>query len=182
MFKLKIVVREMPEQIQNEIDRRHRSTVSILAVQLAIVAILLAASWFLAGKFYPFGAPADDASFSIENLTNAGGGNSVTTTLWIAILAIAVSAFLLRRLTFATSVLQDAATIKGASGLLETLQTKTALLASLGLIIAVLGFVISLISGNFLDMLRAGAVASIVLFINFPRKTAWQRFVQAVTK
>jgi hypothetical protein len=176
-------VKELPEQIQNEISGRYKTTVSILVTQFLIVAILLIAAWFLAGKFYPFGMPTGNASFSIENLTDTNNGNTIATTLWITILAVAVSSFLLRRFIFAPNVLKDIAIIKGTSNLLKSLQTKTVLLAGLGVVIAILGLIIALISGNITDMLRAAIIAAIVLFINFPRKTAWQRLLaQAATK
>ena len=103
------------------------------------------------------------------------------TFLWIVALVIAIGAFLLRRVLFAPSALRDAATLKGASGVLQSLQSKTILLAALGEAVAVIGFVITLSSGDIFDMLRAFAVALIVLFVSFPRKSAWLRVAEAAS-
>lgn len=173
-------MKELPKQIQNDVDHWYRRTISILATQFLVVIILVGAAWFLAGKFYPFGEPTGDASFSIENLTNPNSGNIVATTLWITILAVALSSFLLRRLIFSSDALRDTMTIEGAHGLLKSLQTKSIAVAFLGVIIAILGFIVTLISGNFTDMLRAAIISAIVIFvvfINFPRKNAWQRLL-----
>lgn len=176
------MLKQLDEQTANLLDRRYRATATILFAQIIVLIILTVVSVLIAGRVQPFGAITGESSFSIENLTNpnvAGGVSTVTTFLWIAILAVAVSAFLLRRVILAPAALRDTATIKGASGLLQSLQTKTVLLATTGGLIAVLGFVISLISGDYSDMIRAALVATIIFLINFPRKSSWSKLAQA---
>lgn len=178
-------MKELNEQTAKDLDQRYKATTVVLFALIATIVILTVVSFLIAGKLQPFGATTGEASFSVENLTNpnAGGGNTTLTTfLWITILALAVAAFLLRRVVFAPAVLRDAATVKGASGLLQNLQSKTFLLAALGEIVAILGFLISLASGDWLDMLRAAAIAAIVLIINFPRKSSWHKLASAASR
>ena len=176
-----MVSKQLDEQLSRVLNRRYRTTATILFSQFFSVLLLTVASILLAGRFQPFGATSGEASFSVGNLTNAPSGNGVTTLttfLWIAILALAIAAFFLRRVVLAPATLRDTATIKGAVGLIHSLQTKTIFLAALGEAVAVCGFVISLASGNYTDMIRAALVAAIVFFINFPRKSSWQRLAQ----
>lgn len=176
-------MKQLDEQTNVELNRRYKMTATILLTQIFVVAILAAAAWFFAGKFMPFGTPATDASFELEKLTNpSAGGSTLTTFLWITILAIAIAAFLLRRVIFAPAVLRDTATIGGAVGLLRSLERKTILLASLGEIVAFLGFVIALASGSPFDMFRALLVSFVVFFVSFPRKSAWQRLAAAASR
>ncbi len=178
------MLKQLDEQTTNLLNHRYRAVATILFAQIFTVILLTVVSIFIAGRVQPFGATTGEASFSIKNLTNpnAGGGNeTLTTFLWVAILALAFSSFLLRRMVLAPATLRDTATLKGASGLLQSLQTKTILLAGLGDAIAVLGFVISLASGNYSDMIRAALVAVIIFFINFPRKSSWSKLALAAS-
>jgi len=157
-------VNPIPEQTNNELDRRHKSTGLIIRAQILIAVVLTAVAWFIT---------ADNASNAVP---------SIVGILWIVILVIAIGAFLLRRVLFAPAVLRDTAVIKGVKGLFQSLQTKTILLAAMGEIIAVLGFVVSQLSGDKYDMLRAAGIALIIFFISFPSKSAWQRVAQAAAK
>lgn len=131
--------------------------------QVAVTIVLTAIAWFAAGQ------------------ANANAPQTLANVLWIVLLVIAIGAFLLRRVMFNPEVLRDAATIKGASGILKSLQFKTILFSALAETIAVIGFVISLMNGDRYDMLRAAAVALIVFFISFPRKKGWELLAQSAT-
>lgn len=174
------MIKQLDEQTGNILNQRYRSTAVIIFSQIFSVILLTVVSIFIAGRVQPFGVTSGEASFSVGNLTNAnqGGTTTLTTFLWIAILALAIAAFFLRRMILAPTAIRDTATIKGASGLIQSLQTKTIFLAALGEAIAIFGFVISLASGNYSDMVRAAIVAGIIFFINFPRKSSWQRLAQ----
>jgi hypothetical protein len=168
-----------------QLDRVYKKTATFFFAQVLGVLILTLLAFFLAGKIQPFGAASGEASFSIENLTNpnaAIGSAALTTFLWIAILALAVGVFLLRRVLFAPATLRDAAVVGGSNGLLKSLQTKIILLVTIAEIVAILGFIISLTSGNWTDMLRAALVAAVLFFINFPRKSVWQKLADNATR
>lgn len=178
------MLKQLDDQTNILLDKRYRSTATLLFAQIFILILLSVASVFLAGRLQPFGQTTGETSFSIENLTNpnvASNVSTLTTFLWAAVLALAVSAFLLRRVILAPSTLRDTATLGGASGLLKSLQGKTILLSALGGGIAIIGFTISLASGNYSDMIRAALVAIIIFFINFPRKSSWRKLAQAAS-
>ncbi len=176
------MIKQLDEQTTTVLNQRYRTTATILFSQIFSVILLTVISIFIAGQVQPFGPTSGEASFSVGNLTNAPAGNglaTLTTFLWIAILALAIAAFFLRRIMLAPSVLRDTATLKGALGLIQSLQTKTIFLSALGEAVAVFGFVISLASGNYSDMIRAALVAAIIFFINFPRKSSWHRLAHS---
>ena len=176
-------MKHFDEQNTSELNQRYRTAAIVVAAFFAVAVGLTIAAVLLAGKVQPFGAATGEASFNVDKLTDPNAaGSTLTTFLWITILALAVSAFLLRRAIFAAATLRDTATLKGVSGLLQSLQTKTVLLASFGLTIAVLGLIIALASGSWFDAVRAAAVAAIVLYVSFPSKSAWQRLAQAANK
>jgi hypothetical protein len=66
------------------------------------------------------------------------------------------------------------------SGLLDTLQGTTIQIAFIGGAIALMGFIMSMLTGEPFDMLRAGGVALVVLLYCYPRKSAWQRVVDGI--
>ena len=151
---------QLSKQQQIELDSRFNRTMLIYWAQVAVTVILTVVAWFTAGQA-------------------AAAPQTLPTVLWIVLLVIAIGAFLLRRVMFGPQVLRDTATLKGASGIIKNLQFKTILFAAMGETIAVIGFVISLITGDKYDMLRAAAIALIVFFISFPRKKGWQALAQS---
>jgi hypothetical protein len=76
--------------------------------------------------------------------------------------------------------LTDIAAVKGISALLKTLQDTTIQVASIGGAIALMGFVITILTADWTNMLRAGGVAAIVLIYCYPFRGAWQRVVTQI--
>lgn len=152
---------QLSEQKQIELDSRYNRTMIVFFAQVATTVFLTAIAWFVAGQ------------------TDAAAPQTLPNVLWIVLLVIAIGAFLLRRVMFNPQVLRDTATIKGATGVIKNLQFKTILIAALGETVALIGFVISLMTGDKYDMLRAAAIALIVFFISFPRKKGWQILAQS---
>ena len=103
------------------------------------------------------------------------GNRSLAMALWISILVFGLGSFVLRRTRFQAARLQDIAALRGISGLLVTLQGTTIQIACIGAAIALMGFMVTIMTGNKYDMLRAGSVAAIVLISAFPQRSAWQR-------
>jgi hypothetical protein len=147
------------QQVQAELDRRHRLATLFVAGFLVLDLLLLMIAYVAADRLFrridPWMAMA----------------------LWIAILVFGLGAFVLRRTKFATMRLQDIAALKGTSGLLKTLQDTTIQVASIGGAIGLMGFMITIIKGDWTDMLRAAGVSAIILIYGFPIKSAWQRVV-----
>ena len=101
--------------------------------------------------------------------------------LWISILVFGLGAFVLRRTKFSALRLKDIAAVKGTSALLKTLQDTTIQVASIGGAIALMGFMVTILTGDWTNMLRGAGVAGIVLIYGFPFRSAWQRVVIQLT-
>jgi hypothetical protein len=157
----------MEQRVENNaelLEKRYRTAVIVVISQIVITLVLIAGSWFV-------------ISFSGNDIND-----SALSALWLLVLCIAISAFVLRRMLFSWERLKNVALLKGVKGLLTGLQTNTILLSSLGEVIAIIGFLIAVLSGNKNEMLRAGAVALIIFLINFPRKTTWKKVLAAAEK
>lgn len=147
-----------------ELDKRYRTTVFIVLAQIFVVLFLIFGGRFL--------APSIPANLSGQDLT----------TLWVALLFIAVGSFIMRRMFFSWERLKNIALLNGIGGLLGTLQRNSVLLSVFAVVIALLGFVISVFSGVSSDIYRAGAIALVVFLINFPRKKVWKTIVANLEK
>ena len=108
------------------------------------------------------------------------GDPSLAMALWIAVLVFGLGAFAFRRTRFNAVRLQDVAALQGVTGLLATLYGTTVQVAYIGGAIALMGFVITILTGNKYDMLRAGGVALIVLLYSYPVRSAWKRVVHGI--
>jgi hypothetical protein len=98
--------------------------------------------------------------------------------LWLVILVCGLGVFVLRRTRFSAMRLQDLAAVKGISALLATLQGTTIQIASIAGAIGLMGFIITIITADWSNMLRAAGVSVIVLIYCFPFKSAWERTVR----
>jgi hypothetical protein len=150
------------ESTRNELERRHSATVNVVRAMavLILLLILLALSGVLAGAI-PF--------------------NPMTAnTLRFAIIFLGVGAVVFRRTRFSTMRLQDIAALRGAAGLLATLQTTTVIVALIGGVIALIGFVISMMTATGTDMLYLGVIAVAVLIYCYPRRKAWHAVVRSM--
>jgi hypothetical protein len=147
------------QNLQNELARRHRTATLFVAGFFVLDLLLLAIAYFSSDRIFRPGDP------------------SIVMGLWIAILVCGLGAFVLRRTRFAAMRLQDIAALKGISGLLKTLEGTTIQIAAIGGAIALMGFIITILKGDWTDMLRAAGVSAIVLIYCFPFKSAWQRVV-----
>jgi hypothetical protein len=150
------------ESIQAELARRHRTAAMVVGAMLGLTVALVAIGFAKSESLYRPGDP------------------SLAMALWIAILIFGLGSFVLRRTRFQTMRLQDIAALRGVSGLLASLQGTTIQIAFIGGAIALMGFVVMIMTGNKYDMLRAGGVAAIVLLYAYPQRSAWQRLVRAI--
>src|SRR5688572_2650152 len=148
---------EQPKSALPELERRHKATVTIVRV-LLIVTLLLSAVAFLISKSLP---PRNNPSLDIA--------------VRITILIFGLGAMALRRTKFSTMRLQDIGALKGASGLLITLQRTTLQVAGLGIVIGLVGFIATLMTANDFYAYGAGLVAVAVLLYCYPTRTSWER-------
>jgi hypothetical protein len=149
------------ESIQMELARRHRTAAMVVGALLGLTVALVLIAFVASESLYRPGDP------------------SLAMALWIMILIFGLGSFVLRRTRFQTMRLQDIAALRGLSGLLATLQGTTLQVAFIGGAIALMGFVVTIMTGNKYDMLRAGGVAAIVLLYSYPQRAAWQRVLRA---
>jgi hypothetical protein len=145
--------------LQNELVRRHRTAALTVAAFLILDFALIAIAYFATDRIFRPGAP------------------STIMGLWIAVLVFGLGAFVIRRTRFSTMRLKDIAALRGVSGLLKTLQGTTIQVAFIGGAIALMGFVITILTGDWTNMVRAAGVSAIVLVYCFPFRNAWQRVV-----
>ena len=147
-----------------EIEKRYRTTVLIILAQVFVVLLLIAAAFLFAFRV--------QTSLTEQDFTS----------LWVGVLFIAVGSFILRRMFFTWERLKNVAILKGVSGVLGTLQRNSIILSIFGLLVGLIGYLISLFTGSGFDMLRAGAIALVVFLINFPRKRIWKTIVSNLEK
>lgn len=148
--------------IYDELERRHRFAALCIGGAFLLTLILTAVAYFARDLIYRPGSPP------------------TRIVLWIAILVFGLGAFPLRRASFSAMRLKDIAALRGVKGLLITLQRTTIQLALLGTAIALMGFILSMLTGEPFDMLRAGGIAVIVLLYSYPQRYSWRRVVQGV--
>jgi peptidoglycan/LPS O-acetylase OafA/YrhL len=147
----------LSDSVQSELIRRHKA-VSATIIGLLVGTVLLCIIAYL-GKGYFRQDP----------------NPTLYTALRITILILGLGAVTLRRTRFSTMRLQDIAGLKGASGLLDTLEKTTLEVALIGAAIAVLGFAATVMTGNDFYSYWAGVVAVAVLAYSYPTKSSWQR-------
>jgi ABC-type uncharacterized transport system permease subunit len=147
-----------------ELEKRYRRAVFIVLAQVFAVLVLIFVSWLFAPKI--------ETNLSNQDLT----------TIWVAVLFIAIGSFILRRMFFSWERLKNIGILKGVPRLLRTLQRNSVILAVLALVVAFLGFLLAAFSGNSWDMFRAGVIALVVSLINFPRKKIWKTIVSNLEK
>ena len=153
----------MAESVGDELGRRHRSAVLSVSAMLGLTALVVVLAY--TGVRLPL--PAGLHSPIVYG------------ALWLTILFFGLGAIAVRRARFAAVRLETIASLRGPSGLLATLQRTTRLVALLGGAIALLGYVLTLLTDDPTNMRNAGVIALAVLFYAYPRRSAWQRVVAA---
>ena len=145
------------ESHASELDRRHKSTRTTV-ISLLCGVLLLCVLAYVSKRFL---IPKNNPSLDIA--------------VRITILIFGLGAVALRRTKFAAMRLQDIGALKGASGLLITLQRTTLQVAGLGTVIALVGFIATLTTANDFYAYGAGLVAVAVLLYCYPTRTSWER-------
>lgn len=152
------------DNTQDELARRHAAAVRVVfavflfTILLAVLALVVASRSSL--TFNP----------------------TLANTLRFVVVFLAAGAFYFRRTKFSAMRLRDIGALRGASGLLATLQRTTVLVALIAAVIAALGFYISLLTGDGKDMLYFGVIAAVVLVYCYPRRAAWASVVNATAE
>ena len=148
------------EGIQDELARRHRAaSLTVWAVAaLTLLLLALALTGALRG--------------TVEPDPQLGGSVRIVAAVF------AVGAIVYRRTKFSAMRLRDIAALRGPSGLLKTLQTTTVRVALIGGGIALMCFVVALMTGAASDRWLC-VIALAVLFYAYPRRSAWRSVLEA---
>jgi hypothetical protein len=154
-------VAQNADNAQDELARSHGAAVRAVFAVFLFTLLLVALAFVV--------APRVSLTFN-PTLAN---------TLRFIIVFLGVGAVYFRRTKFSAMRLRDIAALRGTPGLLQTLQRTTVLVALIGAVIAALGFYISLMTGDWKDMLYLGVIAVAVLLYCYPRRAAWASVVDA---
>jgi F0F1-type ATP synthase assembly protein I len=152
--------KDVTESAQSELRRRHKAAATTVG-SLLIAVVLVSVIAYLGKKYF-----------------RQQPNPSLDVGLRIVILILGLGAVALRRTRFSTMRLQDIGALKGATGLLTTLEKTTLQLAILGAGIAALGFSGTLFTGNDIYTYWAGLIAIVVLVYCYPSRKSWERTVQ----
>jgi len=147
----------------DELARRHGAAVRVISavfmLTLVLVALALAVTPRLSARFY-------------DPIT--------ARSLLFVILFLGLGSIVFRRTKFSAMRLRDIAALRGASGLLDTLQRTTVYVALAGGAVAVLGFVFTVMSGDRTNVFYPAVIAVVVLVYSYPRRAAWRGVVDAL--
>lgn len=151
---------DQPRSALPELERRHKATATTVRLLLILTIVLSAVTFFVSKSIPPQNNPSLDIAVRIT------------------ILIFGLGAMALRRTRFSTMRLQDIGALKGASGVLITLQRTTLQVALLGAIIAAVGFAATLMTGNAFYTYGAGLVSLAVLLYCYPVRTSWDKAIK----
>ncbi len=147
-------------KVLTELASRHKSaTTTVLSLLIAVVLLSVVA---VVGK--KFLTPRANPSLDIA--------------VRITILIFGLGAITWRRTKFSPMRLQDIGALKGASGLLATLQRTTVQVALIGTLIGSIGFAATLFTASEYYSFVAGIVGAVVILYGYPVRSAWERAVQ----
>jgi hypothetical protein len=150
------------QSIQDELARRHKAAMTTVMGLLALTLVLTLTA-YLGHQFM------------------GQQHNPMLDMTWrIVVPILGLGAVVWRRTKFSAMRLQDILALRGVSGLLATLERTTAQVALMGGAIAIMGFVVTMLTGLFFYMLGAGIIAVAVLLYCYPRRNAWQRVVKGI--
>ena len=151
-------------EAQAELARRHKAAATTV-LSLLVGTILLSVIAFLARPYYT----------ERPNLV-------LDMAVRIVILILGLGAVAWRRTKFQAMRLQDIAGLTGVTGLLQTLEKTTIQLALLGVAIALVGFIATLVVGNERYTYWSGAIAVVVFVYCYPTRSSWLRTLYRFTE
>jgi hypothetical protein len=171
---------ESDSVVEDELNRRHRTAqLSVLGMFAFTVVLMLVAAAYL---FSSLGRPAPFSELVPGANRPLPYDPTLVGALWISIIFFGLGAVVFRRTKFSAMRLQAVASVRGASGLLKTLQKTTILIALIGGAIAVMGLTVTLMTGEAEFMFYSVVIAWVVLLYAYPRRSAWLRVLQAALK
>jgi hypothetical protein len=150
---------ETSEDMTKELVGVYNSTSRIVIAQIFATVLLVGTAWLL--------VPRVDLSITEQTVF----------WLWFGMVVLLVVVFALQKLFLSPKRLREFARVNGFSNLLNEMKIKSTLLGIFSVLIAILGFLISVMSGNAIEMFRTAAVVFVVFMIIYPRMQIWQKIV-----
>ena len=147
--------------LQAELARRHRAASTTVLGLIAATVLIGIVAYLGHERFWAQNNP----------LLQMG--------VMIAVLFLGIGSIVWRRNKFSAMRLQDIGALQGPLGLLGTLEKTTLQLALIGALIAVLGFVATVLTGDEGITYRAAAIAIVVFMYSYPSKSSWRRVIQS---
>ena len=151
-------------EAQAELARRHKSAATTV-IGLLIATVLLSVVAFLSDA-YLVEKPNPPLDIAVR----------------IVILILGLGAVVWRRTKFQAMRLQDIAGLGGVTALIKTLEKTTIQIALIGALIAAIGFVATLMTGNERYSYWAGAIAVVVFIYSYPTKSSWLKTMYRFTE
>lgn len=152
------------DNARDELARRHGAAVRVVSAVFTLTLVLAALGLVLTPR--------------LSRLSNPAGAPP----LLFVILFIALGSIVFRRTKFSAMRLRDIAALRGASGLLETLQRTTVYVALAGGVVAALGFAFTVMSGERTNVVYPTVIAVVVLLYCYPRRAAWRGVLGALAE
>jgi FtsH-binding integral membrane protein len=150
------------DNAQDELARRHGAAMRVVSAVFTLTLVLAALALVLTPRLSRLGNPVG------------------APPLLYVILFLGLGSIAFRRTKFSAMRLRDIGALRGASGLLDTLQRTTVYVALAGAVIAVLGFAFTVMSGERTNVIYPTVIALVVLAYCYPRRAAWRGVLDAL--
>jgi hypothetical protein len=150
------------EETTNELSVVYKNTSRIVIIQILATVLLVGLAWIL--------VPRVDLSISEQTIL----------LLWGLMICFVVGIVLSQRFFLSPSRLKKLTDSVGFEGFLLEMKIKTTMLGVFCVLVAVFGFLISVMSSNSVEMFRTAAIVFVVFLVIFPRQQIWQKLATFV--
>lgn len=150
---------ESSEEMTKKISEVYNETSRVIIGFIFATVLLVGGAWFL--------VPKVDLAITEQTIF----------WLWIAIVLLLFTVVGLQKYFLSPKRLREFAKENGFSNLLSELKIKTTMLGIFSVLIAIMGFLISVMGGNTIEMFRTAAIVFVVFMIIFPRIQIWRKII-----
>lgn len=147
--------------VQDTLVKRHRAAATTVLSMLVGVILLSLVAYFVRDRF----------TFREDK--------SIDLAFRVVVLVLGLGSIYWRRRSLTAPRLEAVAATEGKLGLINYLEKATLKVAVLGDAIAVVGFITTALTGNELYTYWAAVIAIVVLILHYPRKSVWQKTLEA---
>jgi ABC-type antimicrobial peptide transport system permease subunit len=144
-------------------SQRYRTAMVIAAVFLATVFVYMLISYFI--------SPRDPVS----------GSEIWSKPVFACVIGIGLMVVILRRIML-SQIVMGKAVLRGMNAVLDKLMTMTIVCLAVAELVALLGLVLYMLTGDYQYSWRLGIVSIFLILYSFPRRGEWKRAVAASTK